>query len=124
MNVALWIVQIALGLLFLVVGGQHAGRPKELIARDPRMGWVSDFSQPTVRFIGIAEILGGLALIVGSLTAGTLLVGGAAVGLAVLMAGAVVVHARRREWGAAAFTAVLCLLAIVLAYGRFGPEPL
>lgn len=45
----------------------------------------------------------------------------AAVGLIVLMVGAAVVHARRREAQYVAVNVVLLVLAAVVAWGRFGP---
>jgi DoxX-like family len=45
----------------------------------------------------------------------------AAVGLVVLMAGAVVTHARRREPQLIVVNVVLLALAVVVPWGRFGP---
>jgi DoxX-like family len=45
----------------------------------------------------------------------------AAVGLAVLMVGAVVTHARRREPQLIVVNVVLLALAVVVLWGRFGP---
>jgi hypothetical protein len=41
-----------------------------------------------------------------------------------VMVGAAVVHARRKEAPMVAINAVLCGLAVVVAWGRFGPYPL
>ena len=54
----------------------------------------------------------------------TVLVPLAAVGLAVLMVGAAVVHRRRGELPMVGFNAVLLLLAVVVAWARFGPYSL
>jgi hypothetical protein len=45
----------------------------------------------------------------------------AATGLALLMVGAAITHARRREPQGIAVNAVLFVLAAVVAWGRFGP---
>lgn len=45
----------------------------------------------------------------------------AALGIALLMAGAVVVHARRAETQVIVVNLVLLVLAAVVVWGRFGP---
>jgi uncharacterized membrane protein YfcA len=45
----------------------------------------------------------------------------AAVGLALVMVGAIVVHARRKEPMNIAVNVVLIVLAVLVAWGRFGP---
>jgi uncharacterized membrane protein YphA (DoxX/SURF4 family) len=76
-------------------------------------------------FAGIAEGLAGLALVIPPLVRLlTWLTPLAAVGLVVLMLGAIVFHVRRREYPNVGFNAVLGLLAAVNAWGRFGPYPL
>jgi hypothetical protein len=47
----------------------------------------------------------------------------AAVGLVLLMVGAAITHARRKESRAIATNVVLIVLAGVVAWGRFGPYP-
>src|SRR6218665_3876240 len=61
MNIALWIVAIVLGVAFLAAGLLKATQPKAKLAEN--MGWVEDFSDGTVKFIGWAEVLGGIGLI-------------------------------------------------------------
>jgi uncharacterized membrane protein len=66
MNVALWILQGVLAAFFLMAGVMKSTMPRErLIASLP---WVEDFSTPTVRFIGGAELLGALGLILPAAT--------------------------------------------------------
>src|SRR5260370_41798132 len=59
MNIALWIVQTLLALVFLAAGGTKVSRPKDALAKD--LGGALPL--PLVRFIGAAEILGAIALI-------------------------------------------------------------
>ncbi|MEU7871810.1 DoxX family protein [Dactylosporangium sp. NPDC049140] len=61
MNVTLWIVQILLGAAFVLAGVMKSTQPKEKL--QPNLPWVEDLSPGTVRFIGVAELLGGLGLI-------------------------------------------------------------
>lgn len=108
MDTALWIVQVILALMFVVVGVTKVRRPKEKLAE--RMPWVGDFSAGQVRWIGLLEILGALALILPGAT-GILpwLTPLVAVGLALTMLVAGIVHWRRKEYGNIVVNAVLLL---------------
>ncbi|MEU8358341.1 DoxX family protein [Nonomuraea sp. NPDC048882] len=120
MNIALWIVQVALGAMFFMAGVMKATQPKEKLA--PRLPWVDDFSAGTIRFIGVAEVAGGLGLILPAVTGiAPVLTPLAAAGLALTMVLAAVVHVRRKEPSGIAVNAVLFLLAAFVAWGRFGP---
>jgi uncharacterized membrane protein len=119
-NIVLWILQGLLAAAFLMAGIMHATQPKaKLVARLP---WAEDFSPPTLRFIGTAEMLGALGLILPAAT-GILpwLTPLAATGLAVIMVLAAATHARRKEPQAIALNLGLAAIAIVIAWGRFGP---
>ncbi|MEU8397939.1 DoxX family protein [Nonomuraea sp. NPDC048892] len=120
MNIALWIVQVALGAMFFMAGVMKATQPKEKLA--PRLPWVDDFSAGTIRFIGVAEVAGGLGLILPAVTGiAPVLTPLAAAGLALTMVLAAVVHVRRKEPSGIAVNAVLFLLTAFVAWGRFGP---
>jgi uncharacterized membrane protein YphA (DoxX/SURF4 family) len=120
MNVFLWIVQIALAAAFVLAGVMKATQPKEKL--QPNLPWVEDFSAGTVRLIGVAELLGGIGLV---LPAATGIAPGltpiAATCLAVVMVLAATTHIRRKEPSGVAINAVLFLLAAFVAWGRFGP---
>lgn len=121
MNVVLWIIAGLLAAAMLAAGAMKALQPKEkLIASG--MGWAQDFSAGQVKAIGVLEVLGAIGLILPALLdIAPILVPLAAVGLAVTMLGAVVVHVRRNEIPGAVPSVVLFLLAVVVAWGRFGP---
>jgi len=71
-----------------------------------------------VKLIGAADALGALGLVLPwALGIAKVLTPLAAVGLAIMMVGAVVVHTRRKE--APYMQIVLGILAIVVAVGRF-----
>jgi uncharacterized membrane protein YphA (DoxX/SURF4 family) len=123
MNVAIWVLQILLALAFLAAGLTKISQPRQKLATN--MGWVEDFSDPAVRSIGTLEILGALGLLVPALTGvATVLVPIAAVGLALLMIGAAATHRRRGELPMIGINTVLLLLAVVVAWARFGPYSL
>ncbi|NNC13486.1 DoxX family protein [Planctomonas sp. JC2975] len=96
MTIALWIVNIILAIAYLAAGGTKLLQPKAKLA--PMMGWVEDFATPYVKLIAAAEVVGALGLVLPLLTSiAPILAPIAAVCLAIIMAGAVVVHLRRKE---------------------------
>jgi uncharacterized membrane protein YphA (DoxX/SURF4 family) len=122
-NIVLWILQSLLALGFLAAGAIKLSQPKEKLQKN--MAWTADFSAPTVKAIGALEILAALGLILPAAT-GILpvLTPLAATGLAIVMIGAIVTHARRKEAQTIVINVVLLLLAAVVAWARFGPYPL
>ncbi|WP_018636393.1 DoxX family protein [Parafrankia elaeagni] len=120
MNVTLWIIQGLLAAAFALAGVQKATQPKDKLVG--RLPWVEDFSQNTVRFIGVVELLAALGLVLPRATGiAPVLTPLAATGLAITMALAAVTHLRRREPSGIAVNAVLLGLAVLVAWGRFGP---
>ncbi|MFI6597540.1 DoxX family protein [Nonomuraea sp. NPDC050536] len=116
MNVVLWVLQILLGLAFLVAGTGKLTVPKT--ALQPRMPYVEDFSQGQIRAIGAIEGLGALGLVLPWATGiAPVLTPLAASGLAVTMVVAAGVHLRRKE--NFAITLVLLAMAVIVAVGRF-----
>ena len=123
MNTVLWIVQGILAAVFLGAGLTKITQPKGKL--ETKMGWVNDFDSGPVKIIGFLEILAGLAFIVPSfLDAVPLLTAWAAVGLMVLMIGAAVIHARRKEPLMIVPALILGAFAALAAWGRFGPYAL
>jgi uncharacterized membrane protein YphA (DoxX/SURF4 family) len=123
MSVIVWVLQILLALAFLAAGIIKVTQPRQRLAAT--MGWVEDFSDPGVRAIGALELLGALGLLLPALTGmATMLVPLAAVGLALLMVGAAATHRRRGELPMIGVNAVLLVLAVVVAWARFGPYSL
>ncbi len=96
MTIAYWILAGLLALAFLFAGGTKIVRPKESLGAT--MAWTEDFSQVQVRLIGVAEVLGAIGLILPrAIGVAPVLSPVAAVCLAVVMAGAVATHVRRKE---------------------------
>jgi uncharacterized membrane protein YphA (DoxX/SURF4 family) len=124
MDMALRIVAIVLAVAFAGSGLLKLVRSKDQLVTSG-FGWAEDFSPSTIRLIGVAEILGALGLILpGALHVAPILVPLAAIGLALLMVGAAVVHSRRKEAPMIAINAVLLVLALFVVWGRLGPYPL
>jgi VIT1/CCC1 family predicted Fe2+/Mn2+ transporter len=83
--------------------------------------WADDFTDSQVKLIGLAELLGGIGLIVPPLIdTAEILTPIAATCLALLWAGAVAAHVRRKEQKEIVPGAVLVVLAVFVAAGRFG----
>src|SRR5688500_9346722 len=120
MNMFLWIVAGQLALVFLATGAMKLLRTKENLA-ESGMGWTVDFSGPGVKAIGALEILAAFGLILPALSGIVpVLVPLAALGLVLLMLGAAVTHARRREVRMIVINSVLACLAAVVVGGRLG----
>ena len=120
MNVVLWIIAAVLAVAFLGAGLMKLGQPKKKIV-DSGMGWAEDFSDGAVKGIGALEVLGALGLILPAVfDIATVLVPIAATGLALIMLGAAVTHARRKENQMIVINVVLLVLAAFVAWGRFG----
>ena len=124
MNVALWIVAGLLAAAYLFSGGGKLILAKERIGTmSTSAGWVEDFSAGSVRAIGILEVLGAVGLILPAvLDIAPVLVPLAAVGLVLIMIGAVITRIRRREFTFMVADLAYLALAAFVAWGRFGPE--
>lgn len=122
MRALLWVLQVLLGLLFLAMGVTHFIVPEGL---PPQAEWMYDLGDTAHMVAGTAEILGGLGLILPGLTRiKPQLTVWAAIGLMVVMAGAVVYHVGRGEYQNVGFNALLALLLAFVAYGRTRKAPL
>jgi uncharacterized membrane protein YphA (DoxX/SURF4 family) len=117
MNIVAWILQIVLAVAFLAAGGMKLARPKPALV-SAGMGYAEDYTDSNIKLIGAIEVIGAIGLIVPWLTGiAPILTPIAAVGLALVMAGAVVVHIRRKEQFVPPL--VLGVLALVVAVLRF-----
>ncbi|MCR1785539.1 DoxX family protein [Nocardioides carbamazepini] len=123
MNVVVWIATGLLAALFLMAGSMKVAKSKEQILADPRMGWAEDFSGGAIKLIGAVEVLGAIGLILpGAFDVATGLVPAAAIGLAITMVGAIIVHARRGETQSLVMNLVLLALSVFVAVERLGPQ--
>ena len=123
MNILLWIIQILLALLFLFAGGTKFWFTIEEMRK---MGSPNQVLLPGafVHFIGVCEILGGLGLILpGLLRIKPFLTVLAAIGLTIIMVGAVVVSAMGDGIAAAIPALVIGILCAFVAYGRMTLRP-
>lgn len=125
MNLALWIVAGLLAAAYLFGGGGKLVLSKEKIkSTSASAKWVDDFGAGTIKAIGVFEVLGAAGLILPAvLGIAPVLVPLAAVGLAVIMVGAVITRIRRREFKFMAADLVYLALLSFVVWGRFFAEP-
>lgn len=123
MRIALWIVQSLLAFAFLAAGFMKASTPIAELAT--QMAWVEVFPAFAVRAIGVAEIAGGLGLILPAVTRiKPVLTPVAAAALAFLMVGGVGTHAFTDGITNGIPALVLGSLAAFVAWGRFVKAPI
>jgi uncharacterized membrane protein YphA (DoxX/SURF4 family) len=118
MNIVLWIIQILLALLFLFAGGTKLVIPYDKLME---MGSPNQIVFPAlfIKFIGVVEVLGGLGLVLpGLLRIKKGLTPLAAIGLTILMVGAVIVVVAGDGVSMAITPFVVGVLCALVAYGR------
>jgi len=118
MNILLWIIQILLALLFLFAGGTKLFLSAETLqSMAPPISIIWPVWFP--KFIGLCEVLGALGLILpGLLRRQQYLTVLAAIGLTILMIGAVVTTVMSLGAAAAVPPLIVGLLCAFVAWGR------
>ena len=120
METALWIAQVLLAAIFLVTGTTKLTQPRQKMAAGP-MRWAADVSDAQFRTIGLLEVLAAIGLIVpAALGIAPLLTSLAAVGLVLIMVGAIYTHVRYDERERLAVPIVVLALALFVALEGFG----
>ncbi|WP_329317178.1 DoxX family protein [Streptomyces sp. NBC_01262] len=130
MNAALWTVQIVLAVVFLASGAMKVSQPKDRLIASGQTG-VAPFPAPVIKLTASAEIAAAAGLILPQATGiAPVLTPIAAVGLAVVMVGAMISHSTLlradlaagrgpKEALGVATTLVLLALCVFVAAGRF-----
>jgi len=120
MNIALWIVQTLLALLFLFAGGMKLVTPMEEMMKQMPIslpGWF-------VLFTGVVEVLGAIGVILPwLLRIRPGLTPLAAVGLVIIMIGATVYTLAAGDVVSALIPLLVGSLAAFVAYGRWRLTP-
>ncbi len=121
MNIVLWILAGLLAAAFAAAGLMKLTQPKDKLAASG-MGWTEQFSPGAIKAIGALEVAAAIGLILPALLdIAPILVPLAALGLVLMMIGAAITHARRKETPMIGANLVLLALAAVVVWGRFGP---
>jgi hypothetical protein len=118
----LWLIQVLLAAAFVFSGGMKLILPVENLAK--RMTWANGYALIGVRFIGLAELLGGIGLLLPPITGvDPWLTPVAAACLGFVMLLAAIFHVARREISKLPPSVVLGVLATFAAYGRLVLAP-
>jgi len=124
MNILLWIIQVLLALMFLMAGGMKLWLPADVLQK---MGPPSQILFPGwfMKFIGVCEVLGAFGLILpGVFKRQQYLTALAAIGLTIIMIGAVTVTLMGPGFKFAIQPLITGLLCAFVAYGRLKVRPL
>jgi len=119
MNIALWIVQGLLALIYLMAGSRKVFQTQKF---QEQMKWAASSTKGYLVFIGIAEMAGAVGLVLPMLT-GILpwLTVAAAAGLALVQLLAIItVHIPKKEYKSLPVNLLLLALALFVAIVRFG----
>jgi hypothetical protein len=123
LNIGLWTTQVLLAAAFFMAGSGKATAPIAELA--VKMAWVTAVPEAMVRFIGTAELLGAVGLLLPALTRiKPWLTPLAAAGLVTIMALAIPFHISRGEAPFTLVNLVLGGLAAFVAWGRYQKAPI
>ena len=119
MNTTITVIQVLLTIFAGAAGMLRLATPYATLAKLPAQGWAYDFKPWHVKLIGTLEVFAAVGII-SSLLLGsaTMLTPLAAVGLALVMAGAMATHLRREEYVNAVGNLVWLGLALFFAYSK------
>ncbi len=123
LHITLWIAQVILAAMFLMSGFMKLSQLIDQLSK--MLPWAAQVPEALVRFIGVAEVLGAVGLILPSLLRiQPKLTPIAAVGLALVMLFAVVFHISRGETPMIGMNFILIAIAAFIAWGRFKNAPI
>ena len=124
-NIGLWIAQIALAGFYGFAGFSKVSQPMEALAA-MGMSYAVDYPDLLTRFVGTAELLGAIGIILPALTR---IMPGltplAALGFSVIQVLAIGLHAMRGETGQTLpINLVLLALSLFVLWGRTRKAPI
>jgi putative oxidoreductase len=123
LNIALWIAQSILALLFLMSGTMKSTIPMGQLYVS--LNWTKDVPMGLVRFIGVFELLIALGLLLPSLLRIIpVLTPVAASALILIMILAIIFHISRGEANIIGMHIAFIILASFIAWGRFKNVPI
>jgi uncharacterized membrane protein YphA (DoxX/SURF4 family) len=120
MNIVLWVLQILLAAAFAAHGAFMIAPPAEMLEMIN-----SQLGENFRLFLGVAEVLAALGLILPGITRILpQLIALAAAGLMIVMVSATGLHLYRNEISSAVTTAILFIMATFVAYMRWKVKPI
>lgn len=120
MEIINWIVSGLISLAFLAGGLMKISQPKEKM--QDQMKWMEDFSNLQIKGIGGLELIAALGILFGRIAENPMITVVAGLTLCATMAGAALVHIKRKEFkeiGVNALLFVLLVATIVFNSGDF-----
>jgi len=122
LNIATWVAQVILALLFGMAGVLKTFTPMAELAT--KIPWTAEVPETLVRFIGVSELLGAIGILLpAALRIRPRLTPLAAAGLALVMALAILFHVARGEAQVIGVPIVLGALAAFVAWSRLRRAP-
>jgi len=117
LNIFLWIGQVLLAFMFIYAGVMKTFQPIDELSQ--MLPWVTEYSKGFVRFVGLADLAGGIGVLLPYLFRWkTELTRLAALGIVAIMILAIGFHIIRGEYVALPMNIVLAGIAIFVAWGR------
>lgn len=118
MNLIIWILQGLLGFAFFGAGMTKLITPKPKLI-EMFGDWVKAIPGQGMKLIGFLEVAGAIGLILPmALSILPILTVFAAIGLAMTMIGAIILHVQRKEFAKLVPNIVLLALSVFIIYGR------
>lgn len=125
MNVTLWVAAGMLAVVALAGGISKTFIPKDTLAAHDGGRWTADASVGLVKALGIVELFAAAGLLLPAVAGiAPVMVPVTAVCWALLMVGAMITHGRLGQFTLVGVNAFYLALAMFIAVGRFGIEPL
>lgn len=123
-SIGLWVAQAVLAAMFLMAGFMKlTSSPADMVAMG--MLWAENAPVALINFIGLAEVLGAIGVI---LPAATRIMPDltklAALGLATIMVLAAALHTYRGEFEVLPMNFILFALAVLVIWGRKNKAPI
>lgn len=119
MDTVLTVIQIALTLVFTGGALTKLTLPYARFTKVPFQAWANDFKPQHIRLIGVLEACAAVGMIAPLFLPSLMMLAPlAAVGMALVMAGAMATHLRRSEYLNMIGNAMWLGLALFIAYGR------
>lgn len=123
MHISLWVAHVLLAAMFLMSGCMKASMSIEQLSA--MMPWTGSVPSALVRFISIAELLGGIGLVLPSLLRiKPQLTVWAAAGLATILLLSIPFHISRGETSMLGMNALFMFIALFIAWGRWKKAPI
>lgn len=121
MNTLLWVLQIVLAAVFAAAGIVKITLPRTQL-RATLGDWVDATPEPAIKMLGVAEIAAAIGLTVPLAVAiAPILTPMAGIGVIAVLAGAAIIHGRRRQYLNVAVNVVLAVAAALVIWERLGP---